>query len=507
MEYTTEDRQKFRSEMLKYAYDKSLIAQRIIKDAHRRAHPRSTLPPRDGICHCGDPILYDESFLRLDENGHEYHTHKSCHSWACPVCSPKLARRRANEIEQALIAANKKGYKQFFLTFTVPHRKTNTSKFVIDRLNACYNKFLKSRLICDLKKEYGFVGQIKCIDYTIGDNGLHAHLHCIWIFDTDIDELAFLQCAGPSILQKWDRIVFNESSQHINKNHGFNIEYMNLGSPDDPDAAKIARYAAKSISVYVSDGDKDKSSRTPFDLLSSKSTEEDRSLYLDFYKGQKNRRHIMFSRGLKDHLGVEDVESDVPSSAIVAGIQPEHAYFLKDENNRQEFEKIASGSVSVALEWLNRETMKQQEELARRYQDHAYRNLDLVVVPFKDAVRDIDDPFCDRAAVIAKHKEKQDRFPILLEEIREGELLKRKEAAARAVLDRRRSRRQRYSRIDFWSDEYNKRHNRRSEEPVKPSIPPSDRPLSGLGRAFAQAALYEQNRSEQMRPHGSLFFD
>ena len=121
----------------------------------------------------------------------------------------------------------------------------------------------------------------------LDDNGPHAHIHAIWIFDTPEDPIHLIPAIGGEVLKRWDALVYKETHRHINQHHGFNLEYMELGDPQDPNAAHIAKYAAKSISIYCSDGDKDKGSSTPFDLLNSSSTAEDHARYLDFYKGQK----------------------------------------------------------------------------------------------------------------------------------------------------------------------------------------------------------------------------
>lgn len=380
MAYTAQEREEYRRHKGRLAYDRQQTAQSIIRAAYYKAHPRSApaawdrngrlypgrTAPRDGILSCGHPLTFGSSrpwaAVRLDVNGHEYHDHKRCGSWACPVCGPKMANKRADEIKQALMGANALGYQCLFLTFTVPHRKAHSSAYVIKLLDDAYNRMLQSRAIRDLKVKYGFVGQIKCHDYTMGDNGTHAHLHAIYVFDGSVDMFDALAEVNAVFMRVWDRMVFNICGRHISRKHGFDLEPVDLGSPDDPKAEAVARYAAKAISVYMADGDKEKGSKTPYDLLSSTATEEDHAVWLDYYKGQKGRRHITFSRGLKDLLGVRPSPPVPAESAAVAWVDYEAAYFLKDERTRQEFEERAAASVSAALEWLRKGTIRQQRE-------------------------------------------------------------------------------------------------------------------------------------------------
>lgn len=421
-EYTPEQKAEYRRNCRQYAYDKAQTARNLIADAYHKAYPHALRRwPRDGICHCQNPIEHGEIQLTLDEAGHEYHNHQNCHSWACPICAPKRAYARSREIERALIAAHKAGYKQFFATFTVPHRKSHTSRHVIKLLNDAYRNFVRSHAIRRLKSEYGYVGAIKCLDYTITDNGTHAHLHTIWIFDyassddfiADLWELQ--EVLTREFLKVWDRQVFNLTGEHIHKHYGFNLEAMEqLGDPDNPDAEAIARYAAKSISIYCSDKDKSKEgSITPFDLLRSDATEEQKAQYVDFYKGQKSRRHIMFSPKLKELLGIADVEDDPrPPAAVVAHLKYEHAYFLKDEAARQQFEDRAAISVAAALDWLESETRRQQSELSRRFYDprrpHLPQNLEAVRERY--VIKDLDGAGDDFPGYVRYHAARQHLF-------------------------------------------------------------------------------------------------
>lgn len=410
-----EAKESYRQSCLLRNYEKARIARDIIADAYHRAYPHAFRRlPADGICHCQNPISHGEIQLTLDERGHEHHSHQSCRSWACPICAPKRAYARSKELEKALLSANEKGYRQFFVTFTVPHTKKHTSRHVIDLLNACYRRFTNAHAIRRLKAECGYVGAIKCLDYTITDNGTHAHLHTVWIFDSDAELHELGTRIAPVFLEVWDRQVRNACGKRIHQKFGFNFECMELNSSGGTDAEAIAKYAAKSISIYCSDGDKSKDgSVTPFDLLSSDSTDEQRARYLDFYRGQKGRRHIMFSPGLKELLHITDGSESRAPAAVIAYLKYEHAYFLKEEAARLEFESRASESVADALDWLESETARQQAELRRLrpFDDHGIKlPIDLEIVREEYVVRNLDEQHAELGSRIIFHAKRQDRF-------------------------------------------------------------------------------------------------
>lgn len=506
--FTDIERREYRSRKALTAYDRQQRARDIVMSAYRRAHPNALRPARDGICKCGDPLPVGEIELRIDETGHEYHNHLTCKSWACPICAPKRAYARSKEIEAALVAANEAGLKCLFVTFTVPHRKSHSSSFVIDRLNATYKKFTNSHFVRRLKSDYGYLGQIKCLDYTLTDNGTHAHLHTIWMFDAAMDAFDLCSTIGAEFVREWDRKVFNECGKHINKSHGFNIEAIEMGDPSDPDTAKIAAYAAKAISVYCSDGDKDsENSRHPFDLLNSTATDKDREQYLDFYKGQKGRRHIFFSHGLKSRLGIDKVEI-VPErkQAIIANISYEHAYRLKDEKIRQEFEKRAAGSVSYALDWLEKQTRLQQQDFQRRFPDPVhdpYETFDCSLVRYDDVINDLDDPVNEVSDMIRKHEKEQADFLPEVHRTFERAYMERLEAAYQRYNANREKHRKMVEDTLHRNLDAARMSRRRHPARDYSLVPVDARPPSGLGEVLKQ--IEKEQRSRSMFSD-SLFF-
>ena len=432
MAFTVEQREEYRRHKERLGYDKRSRAVSIIQEAFRNEHPNAkNARPRDGIVSCGNPISHDEIKIRFDVNGHEYHDHKHCNSWACPVCAPKRARERAREIEQALNGANALGFVGYFITFTVPHRRCHSTNYVLEVLDSCYRKVHQDKGIRSIKDANGYVGQVKCKDYTLTDNGTHAHLHCLWFFDGVEDAAGFADVLRSALFDKWDRLVHNETGRHIHSKYGFDLEFIDLGEPGTPDAERVAHYAAKSISVYMSDGEKGKS-KTPFDLLSSTASDEDKARYLDWYRGQKGKRHILFSPGLKKLLGVGDAKDAPADNAIVAWVGCDNAYLLKDVNVKHEFEDRAAASVSSALDWLQDKAEKRRDEMLRRKaaideRRHRRYNFpswlcsassvdtfsDVWTVPYSEFVRELDDTPRDAwAPVIARFRHVQDvEFP------------------------------------------------------------------------------------------------
>lgn len=346
-EYTPEEREEWKKRKQRENAERAAIARRWIAETETK---NGRTP---AICQCGRAIRGEVSSVYLTEDARIYNEHIQCRSWACPICAHKRAWARTLELEQAILAAAARDYRQLFITFTIPHTKSQKTKTVLRHLNDAYHSFRNSRAVKKCLASFGFVGQIKSLDFTFTDNGVHAHFHTVWIFDTkDPIEQVAADCYRVMI-DAWDDAVKKETGRHISRRHGFDIEMIEIPAGDAEQAEAIALYTAKVISIYAASADKDKGSITPFDLLDLDKEDEYKPLWQDFYKGSKGVRRIVFSRGLKAAIGVVPTEPEKPKQASIAIISPQHADALRDEPTRQRFEYlIANNRAADALAWL-----------------------------------------------------------------------------------------------------------------------------------------------------------
>lgn len=291
--------------------------------------------------------------MALTEEATIYHDRIQCRSWACPVCGHKRAWSRALELQDALLAANARGYKQLFITFTIPHTARQKTRTVVRHLAAAYHRFRNDKGVKQLLAEEGFIGQVKALDFTLTGNGTHAHYHTVYVFDSRLELAELAEKVQAVMVDAWDAAVHRETGRHINRAHGFDVERIELLQGDDEQSEALALYAAKVISIYSSSADKDKGSITPFDLLRVDATDEERRRFLDWYEGQRGVRRLVFSRGLKGRLGIEPREYERPAQVTVASVSPEVTDYLRDERNRQMLAYLlTTGQASDALRWL-----------------------------------------------------------------------------------------------------------------------------------------------------------
>ncbi len=125
--------------------------------------------------------------------------------WACPVCSAKIAERRRARLELALEKQQARGGGVYHMLLTVPHsRRDGPLSLVTDLLKAfralCSGKYALSALVP------GYMGMVRALEVTHGENGWHPHLHVLVFTAAPLDDQA-LDLAQFKVWGKWEARV------------------------------------------------------------------------------------------------------------------------------------------------------------------------------------------------------------------------------------------------------------------------------------------------------------
>lgn len=350
------------------AYDLQRIASSMIDEAYHRENPDALGVAPDSVCHCGDPLFIGHAGVYRNEDGNYHFDRVQCRSWACPVCAPKRDVLRRTEIMEALVAASEAGHKALFLTFTMPHWSRDTCKKTRQSMQEAYTKMQRRSRFRRVLGEHGFVHQIRCWDFTYGDNGWHPHIHAIYLFDTDEDSEELSIRLAKVIEEQWGEQVRTTAGRTVSRKHGFVCEpiAMDLRDPDET-ARAVAYYTVKRISAYSTDPEKNgEKGRSPFSFLVPKTApdyERSARTFLDYYRGQKGIRRVRMSPGLRGDYGIDVARHEPPKQTRIADILPHHVRFLSNVRNFQEFsERGRSFGDREALSWLDEKAGEQLAE-------------------------------------------------------------------------------------------------------------------------------------------------
>jgi hypothetical protein len=206
------------------------------------------------------------------------------------------------ELEAALGFAREAGASVYLLTLTVPHKRWERCAKVLTGVRLAVRKFNSGgRSMKRLLERHGYIGQIRALEVTHGDNGWHPHLHLLLLLDGHPapEELADL------LRGYWRRACIKAGLEALpSDEHGLTVQ----------DGSRASKYVGKwgieheMTKAHVKRGGR--GGRTPWELLEAAALgdEEAGELWKEFALAFKGARQLFWSEGLKALCGVADLD-------------------------------------------------------------------------------------------------------------------------------------------------------------------------------------------------------
>ncbi len=228
--------------------------------------------------------------------------------WLCPLCAAKISQRRVEELNQALETARSLGYWPQLLTLTFPHGAGKRLSTILKKLlKAFSDRLLSGRSGTFLRDNVPFVGLIRSLEVTYGQNGWHPHLHVL-VFSTCELPLPEQQKIW---FEKWFRACLSVGLPAPHPKHGCDLQN---GHAAGSYVSKwgLAQELAKS---HVKSGKLKGAS--PWDMLRivsgdswdgmpDMSIPDASRLWLEYSKCFKGQRQLFWTRGLKKLFLIEE---------------------------------------------------------------------------------------------------------------------------------------------------------------------------------------------------------
>lgn len=292
--------------------------------------------------------------------------------WACPTCSARIQATRRDELARLQAWAEDREFTVVFGTATLRHTKGQslaelwggaTDRLVPGRktmseveragvmtirdaqarrgvpddqlpklrpvrrnikprgLVKCFNSVRENRRVRRLRAAMGFVGYVRVVEATYGDNGWHPHIHVLYVFnravsDAEIDALADAEFAAWAAGAKVsglgaplrERYELTRAAGPIDSYFTKTVYYERSMSVD-----KVGQELASAITKKGKAG-----GRTPFQILADYVADrkpEDLALWTEWERTSYGRRAMTWSRGLKAMAGIDDVtDEDIAGS-------------------------------------------------------------------------------------------------------------------------------------------------------------------------------------------------
>lgn len=177
----------------------------------RQAHQYRT-------CTCSNVIGQQASLMHTTNgkvDAHKYIGLETCSSvWLCPVCSTKIGRYRAGEINNALETLVGLGYKPFLVTVTISHKKHTRLADSLSTVKESLRYLTRHRRYKKLLKDSLYISATEITRSVEFGNGWHPHQH----------RLLFLPPGNTATAQEIKDVVFDITNDFYNK-HGFSMSY------------------------------------------------------------------------------------------------------------------------------------------------------------------------------------------------------------------------------------------------------------------------------------------
>jgi len=285
--------------------------------------------------------------------------------WVCPVCASKIAMTRTDDLEAGIRHWAEHGGSFSMLTLTLQHSSGDRLAELWDALSGAWRRFVSDGSAKRLRTSLGVVGYHRTTEATYGANGWHVHLHVLYFLEGSVSDLLARADSG-ALVARWVAAVEAVGYRAVSDAQDWKVLRGNADA-----LASVAGYVikgeyreresrmprnARQIAMEATRGDlksaRVKSSRTPFEILadvvdSIESTgeipERDLELWHEWESASHGRRQQVWSRGMRDRLGLNDELSDEEAAAVeVEGVDmlaisaSEWERFTRDPNAHAE---------------------------------------------------------------------------------------------------------------------------------------------------------------------------
>lgn len=237
--------------------------------------------------------------------------------WTCPVCAKQITEKRKEELQRATeIWKNDFDGQVMLLTLTNRHSASHALKFLIEGQKKALAYFFGDRQGKKLLRLLGRRYQVRSFEVTYGKNGWHPHFHILLFLDglqiTDYDDLL------SQLKKHWINCCIKAKLPVPDELHGLDLrdgtyadQYIAKFGEEKREKKHQWTIESELTKAHIKRGKND--SCTPFDLLNLSINDfpifTDKlpsKLYQEFAISFKGARQLVWSRGLKKLLDIEE---------------------------------------------------------------------------------------------------------------------------------------------------------------------------------------------------------
>lgn len=279
-----------------------------------RRHGRAMVVDiHDTLAHCGLGVIANpdgspgSSRFSCDHGKGSVH-HRgvmTCHNpWACPVCAPKIATRRALALTPQIEQRVADGWTVSLMTLTLRHRRRSSLADMLAGLSKAWAKVTSGRWFDKLRK-VDLLSFVRGYDCTYSDaHGWHPHIHVTLMLGPEHED----ETVCEAITERWQEALSKLGWTTTRKSQ----DYFRADNP-----AAAAKYAVTPAAVYEALALAMKRARgegagtTPFEILERAAADREAGV-----KGSKWvalwREYVSAIKGKKQVVTSQDLTLDLP---------------------------------------------------------------------------------------------------------------------------------------------------------------------------------------------------
>ncbi|EGR1020639.1 hypothetical protein EFU61_18290 [Vibrio cholerae] len=282
--------------------------------------------------------------------------------WTCPVCGAKIAERRADELRTAMTEAQRRGLHVALLTATVRHGIGDEIGDLLPKLAKAQTSFWGRRKVKDTVSSFGNVGRIRSLEVTYGSSGWHPHVH-ILVFS----EQRIPKSVKRDLALEWQKSCVSAGLPKPTLENGFDVRNGDAAGEYVCKFADDSKLPAKTkngdVVTWDSADEMTKSHAkkgrqgniTPFDMLrliGDKDTSDSqkrfyRARFDEYAQAFKGRRQLVWSRGLRDELDMEQELTD--EELVLEQTEDSNVMALLDRKEMAVLSKFELRSTALAI--------------------------------------------------------------------------------------------------------------------------------------------------------------
>lgn len=325
----------------RFALQRTAQSILFVKDLAPKKQHRTVWCHRHVVTEGGIPVM-----RKLDAGSARLGKVKTCGSvWACPVCASKVAEQRRRELAYAMEQHVAAGGYAYLVTFTFPHYIGQMLAELMEPFTKARQSFQNSRKWKAVMDQAEKIGVVNSLEVTYGaGNGWHPHLHML-VFckpgafqEGEADDQGRLSSPAIEHLRgEWVRLLEKRSLVDAG-----NREWANRYGLDVRGGKKAAEYIAKwghdeqwglsseLTSSHAKTGTRDtwgaKDHYTPFQLLAMAGSGDGHATcaYREFVTEFDGKRMLTWSKGLKAHFGIAEMDDDQAAEQEGLALNDEH---------------------------------------------------------------------------------------------------------------------------------------------------------------------------------------